>query len=269
MLEGVENTALKMELQHELGGNGNFRSPLPKLYRSGAWKQHTCPIPLQEQNNIGLIVDLREPGETHASFTPGHRDIDSVTGINRVHIPLYRAKYAAPVTLKDALNNPPAPESPVPLATDIYSLYSHLLNDRGAMFAEAVNKISEHYRHQNTGILLHCTAGKDRTGLLTALLMLLAGKPQKDILADYTASEASLTEAYKATKTEQLAQAGITEDHQHWDMYQTVHFKAPAAAILHALDVIGDHDGAYWFLQKNGAGTEELDFLHRFWRQQA
>ena len=34
-------------------------------------------------------------------------------------------------------------------------------------------------------VLYHCTAGKDRTGVITALLMLLAGASRKDILADY------------------------------------------------------------------------------------
>ncbi|MDZ7577576.1 MAG: tyrosine-protein phosphatase [Candidatus Nanopelagicales bacterium] len=37
-------------------------------------------------------------------------------------------------------------------------------------------------------ILVHCTAGKDRTGWLAALLLLTLGTPWEDVLADYEAS---------------------------------------------------------------------------------
>ena len=40
--------------------------------------------------------------------------------------------------------------------------------------------------------LFHCTAGKDRTGVVTALLMALCGVPMLDILADYQLSQAYL-----------------------------------------------------------------------------
>ena len=39
------------------------------------------------------------------------------------------------------------------------------------------------------GILIHCRAGKDRTGLISLLLLALAGVPREDILADYALSE--------------------------------------------------------------------------------
>lgn len=35
------------------------------------------------------------------------------------------------------------------------------------------------------GIIIHCTAGKDRTGIVVSLLLLLAGVIEEDILADY------------------------------------------------------------------------------------
>ncbi|SMC27426.1 protein-tyrosine phosphatase [Clostridium acidisoli DSM 12555] len=42
------------------------------------------------------------------------------------------------------------------------------------------------------GVLYHCTAGKDRTGVISALILLLAGVCKTDILYDYTISEAYL-----------------------------------------------------------------------------
>lgn len=39
------------------------------------------------------------------------------------------------------------------------------------------------------GCLFHCAAGKDRTGTLAAILLLLAGAQDADIIADYTITE--------------------------------------------------------------------------------
>lgn len=50
------------------------------------------------------------------------------------------------------------------------------------------------------GVLYHCTAGKDRTGLISALLLSLVGVSQEDILADYQVSETYLAEIVKRIK---------------------------------------------------------------------
>lgn len=42
------------------------------------------------------------------------------------------------------------------------------------------------------GVIYHCTAGKDRTGVISALLLALAGVQKVDILADYQISHAYL-----------------------------------------------------------------------------
>jgi protein-tyrosine phosphatase len=45
------------------------------------------------------------------------------------------------------------------------------------------------------GVLFHCTAGKDRTGVVAAILLMLAGVSRQDILADYMITGAYLREA--------------------------------------------------------------------------
>lgn len=44
------------------------------------------------------------------------------------------------------------------------------------------------------GVLYHCTAGKDRTGVLTVFLMMLAGASDEDIIENYMQSEPNLKE---------------------------------------------------------------------------
>jgi protein-tyrosine phosphatase len=51
--------------------------------------------------------------------------------------------------------------------------------------ASLVTKIEE----GATPLLVHCTAGKDRTGVLIALLLSMVGVPRESIIADYLLSE--------------------------------------------------------------------------------
>ena len=48
------------------------------------------------------------------------------------------------------------------------------------------------------GVVVHCVGGKDRTGLLTALLLHLAGVPTEEIAADYALSEERLRPRHDA-----------------------------------------------------------------------
>ena len=57
------------------------------------------------------------------------------------------------------------------------------------------------------GIVIHCTAGKDRTGLMTVLLLDLLGTPAEEIGADYALTEAALAPLFD----ELIAQAETAE----------------------------------------------------------
>lgn len=47
------------------------------------------------------------------------------------------------------------------------------------------------------GVFFHCTAGKDRTGVVAAILLMLAGVGRADLLADYLLTTAYLREPLK------------------------------------------------------------------------
>jgi hypothetical protein len=65
--------------------------------------------------------------------------------------------------------------------------YVHTLERHRARFAEALQAIAD--AGEGT-VLIHCAAGKDRTGLLTALLLRLAGVSTEHVADDYAESEA-------------------------------------------------------------------------------
>ena len=62
--------------------------------------------------------------------------------------------------------------------------------------------------------ILHCTAGKDRTGLVVAMLLLTLGVPQETVLADYTLSNRFYAHFRKgiAADLKQVAPWGISVD---------------------------------------------------------
>lgn len=54
--------------------------------------------------------------------------------------------------------------------------------------------------NSNGGVLFHCQEGKDRTGIIAGMLLLLAGVSDIDIYADYEISNAYLYEWIKKAK---------------------------------------------------------------------
>ena len=66
------------------------------------------------------------------------------------------------------------------------SVYLTIIKVFKPRIKEVFNFIGNHIN--NGGILFHCLVGKDRTGIIAVLLLLLAGVSDIDILADYIVS---------------------------------------------------------------------------------
>lgn len=69
-------------------------------------------------------------------------------------------------------------------AASVASSYMEMINEH-----KLILPIMKILANVNNGILYHCTAGKDRTGVISALLLSLAGVQQVDIVADYQISQ--------------------------------------------------------------------------------
>jgi protein-tyrosine phosphatase len=69
-----------------------------------------------------------------------------------------------------------------PLVTQLMNdLYRALINDRADRFGE----LFEHLLDSDAPAVFHCTAGKDRTGVAAALVLLALGVPRDVVLQDY------------------------------------------------------------------------------------
>jgi protein-tyrosine phosphatase len=75
------------------------------------------------------------------------------------------------------------------LREGMFRMYHEIfLEAQPQMFGEAVKIVANSANHP---VVLHCTAGKDRTGLITAIILSLLGVPDETIIADYTLSNYS------------------------------------------------------------------------------
>ena len=70
--------------------------------------------------------------------------------------------------------------------------YGDILSSGGQAFGEVFKFLRDHPAGEKC--LVHCSAGKDRTGVLCALILLLAGVSDEEIAEEYALSEIGLVD---------------------------------------------------------------------------
>jgi protein-tyrosine phosphatase len=78
-------------------------------------------------------------------------------------------------------------------ALDMFERYLFIVNTRPHAFRDVFEAIAE----ADGTVLFHCFAGKDRTGLVAAMLLSLAGVQDGDIAADYGETDVQLASQYE------------------------------------------------------------------------
>ena len=89
---------------------------------------------------------------------------------------------------------------------DMRGMYENVLTAREAILS-LKNVFEALARPEKDGILLHCTSGKDRTGIVVALIMLALGASIEDVKLEYYASAIS-TFAFTESMTQSLRKFG-------------------------------------------------------------
>jgi protein tyrosine/serine phosphatase len=102
------------------------------------------------------------------------------------------------------------------------------------------------------GVVIHCAGGKDRTGLLTALLLHVAGVGIDEIAADYALSEERLRPRHEQWFAEAESEAELERMKR---MSQT-----PAASIKGVFEELERRYGSVeGYLRQAGLTDDELD----------
>jgi protein tyrosine/serine phosphatase len=101
------------------------------------------------------------------------------------------------------------------------------------------------------GVLIHCLAGKDRTGIAVALLLSLVGVSESDIAADYALSEAALA----AERVAALAAAPDPEARARIERGYDSRAETMLATLAH---LRSRHGGAEAYLARAGLSASDV-----------
>lgn len=98
-------------------------------------------------------------------------------------------------------------------------------------------------------VLVHCTQGKDRTGLVVLLLLLLTGQVSEEaMVADYTASEQELL-VEVVERMKEIRKLGLNEDYT----------KCPPGFTKEIQQHLQQYGGVEGYLRYVGVTQEKLD----------
>lgn len=129
------------------------------------------------EDGVRTVVDLRSTDELEREPNP----FASIEGVRYEHRPL----------------NDPGVTSRISAIEDPTERYRVMLDENGQRIAAIMNVIATSPR----AVLFHCFAGRDRTGIVAAMLLRLAGVPDEAIAADYAISDERLTTRYDQWRT--------------------------------------------------------------------
>jgi protein-tyrosine phosphatase len=189
---------------------------------------------------VRRVVDLRTDAERDEHGVFDHADV-----VVR-HVPLLEAVWS-----RDG-HRRPAPDAELLLA-----MYCEMLERRGPQLATAAAAVAE----AAGPVVFHCSAGKDRTGVLAALLLALVGVADDDIAADYAQSHAAVQRMIAELRAERRAAGGDAEPVPDDVMHLLSARPDTMQRMLHVLRT--DHGGAEVYLRRHGLAGDTAATLRR------
>lgn len=173
------------------------------------------------------VIDLRQPQELDSHPNP----FASHDGVRYHNVSLFE-RVIPPMDASDVL----------------LEMYKLALSDRGEALRTILTAIAE--AGDEGAVLFHCTAGKDRTGIVAALLLSLAGVDSDTIKADY-----AMTAAMIAPLNDELTAGAVARgaDPASFQKLLAAEPATMAAFIAHIDDV---HGGVEAYLASIGIGAE-------------
>jgi protein-tyrosine phosphatase len=163
-----------------------------KIYRSADISKLTdADVELLSQLNIKMVCDLRGEKEAEAApdrVIPGSERILLSAGSENVGAANSYMKYMT------------APQRADSMMCSFYTRTDHLKAKYKPMFDQLL------MLETDKALLFHCTAGKDRTGIGAALILLALGVNEETILKDY-----ELTNEYRKDGNEQYVKMLVAQ----------------------------------------------------------
>ena len=220
----------------DLGGYRNSQGHTVRwrrLFRSDALQDMTPSDAAYAMEELGirLVVDLRNPDEAERDGKGPLPDL----GVGYTHHPLLLERGFPPFTGGDVVER-------------LLSTYQWLIHNSGPRVAAAVNAISE---ADGSAVVFHCSAGKDRTGLLAALMLEVLGVDAETIAADYLLTNQAVEGILRRINVMQPDASPTTQS-----------LAAQPLAFQGFQDTLqGEYGGAESYLQRHGVSGQALERL--------
>jgi protein-tyrosine phosphatase len=189
---------------------------------------------------VKTVVDLRANEELEA-------DPPAELPVNVLHVPFMETDASNWQEIEGELDAAVKAAPDVATATrDVYLIFLERFSRNVAAAIRAV-------AHAPKGaVVIHCAGGKDRTGLLTAFLLHLAGVGTEEIAADYALSEERLRPRHE----EWFAKAENDEELERLKRIS----QTPAESIVGVFEELERRYGSVeGFLRQAGVTDEELE----------
>lgn len=136
-------------------------------------------------------------------------------------------------------------DDPTPHA-GLAGMYRHVLDERGPQLAEVVIAL---LADDGLPAVVGCAAGKDRTGVVVALLLDVAGVPHDVIVEDYALSAGFFAEPVTRMDPDDWRHPPLVVD-------------SPPEFMISTLEHLGKrHGGSHALLRRNGLTDADLDRL--------
>jgi protein-tyrosine phosphatase len=193
---------------------------------------------------VRTVVDLRAHHELHDD-PPGQLPVDVV------HVPFMEADEDEWREVEARVEAAAAAAPDVATARrDVYLIFLEHFKRNAAAGVRAVA------RAPAGGVVVHCVGGKDRTGLLTAFLLHVAGVDTPDVAADYALSEERLAPRHQAWFAAAETEAELARLRQI--------ARTPATAMIGVFDELERRYGSVEeYLRSGGLTDEDLRLVRR------
>ena len=222
----------------DLGGYRNAQGQSVRwrrLFRSDALQDLTesDAAIIREELDIRLVVDLRNPDEVERDG----RGLLVELGTEYRHFPLLLERGFPPFTGQDVVER-------------LSSTYQWLVHNSGPRVAAAVSAIAD---ADGDGVVFHCSAGKDRTGLIAALVLEVLGVDDETIATDYILTNEAVEGILRRIQAMQPHASPTTQS-----------LAAQPLALTRFRETLhGEYGGAEAYLRGHGTTGNTLEKLRR------